>query len=221
MQPLITLSLDRYRAILPPGQDHPGAHRALTALLSETLGVEVAGFFAPVSATEQGLAFFAPEGRMARFAELDATGRDRLRAEIGRIISALRRAAAQGRASSWCSPYSRQGRLLGRRWRCPLPHAPRMPPGCACRRVPRARGGADVAACAVAAGLAALARAQDRDVTSLLKESFTARGIAGLDRLEQTPLQRTCSAYAGRDLPKDVRERIEQGIMGLRFWRVL
>ena len=98
MQPLITLSLDRYRAILPAGQDHVGAHRALTALLSETLGAEVAGFFAPVSATEQGLAFFAPEGRMARFAELDATGRDRLRAEIGRIISALRRAAAQAAA---------------------------------------------------------------------------------------------------------------------------
>ena len=28
MQPLITLSLDGYRAILPPGQDHAGAHRA-------------------------------------------------------------------------------------------------------------------------------------------------------------------------------------------------
>lgn len=94
MQPLITLSLDGHRAILPPGQDHAGAHRALAALLSETLGPEVTGFFAPVSATEQGMSFFAPEGRVARFAELDATGRERLRAEIGRIISALRRAAA-------------------------------------------------------------------------------------------------------------------------------
>ena len=94
MQPLITLSLDGHRAILPPGQDHAGAHRALAALLSETLGAEVTGFFAPVSATEQGLSFFAPEGRVARFAELDATGRERLRTEIGRIISALRRGAA-------------------------------------------------------------------------------------------------------------------------------
>ena len=94
MQPLITLSLDGNRAILPAGQDHPGAHRALTALLSETLGAEVSGFFAPVTATEQGMNFFAPEGRVARFAELDATGRERLRAEIGRIISELRRAAA-------------------------------------------------------------------------------------------------------------------------------
>lgn len=99
MQPLITLSLDGYRAILPAGQDHAGAHRALTALLSETLGAEVSGFFAPVTATEQRMSFFAPEGRVARFAELDATGRERLRAEIGRIISALRRAAALAAAN--------------------------------------------------------------------------------------------------------------------------
>jgi len=99
MQPLITLPLDAYRPILPAGQDHAAAHRALTALLRDTLGPEVTGFFAPVSSTEHGLSFFAPEGRVARFAELDATGRDRLRAEIGRIISALRRAAALAAAN--------------------------------------------------------------------------------------------------------------------------
>ena len=99
MQPLITLPLDGFRAILPAGQDHAAAHRALTALLRDTLGPEVTGFFAPVSATEHGLSFFAPEGRVARFAELDATGRERLRAEIGRIISALRRAAALAAAN--------------------------------------------------------------------------------------------------------------------------
>ncbi|MCA3338304.1 MAG: hypothetical protein INF90_07235 [Roseomonas sp.] len=99
MQPLITLSLDAYRPILPTGQDHAAAHRALTALLRDTLGPEVTGFFAPVSVTEQGLSFFAPEGRVARFAELDATGRDRLRAEIGRIISELRRAATLAAAN--------------------------------------------------------------------------------------------------------------------------
>jgi hypothetical protein len=94
MQPLITLPLDGFRVILPAGQDHAAAHRALTALLNSALGPEVTGFFAPVSATEHGLSFVAPEGRVARFAELDSTGRDRLRAEIGRIISELRRAAA-------------------------------------------------------------------------------------------------------------------------------
>ena len=94
MQPLVTLPRDGYRPILPGGLDHAAAHRALTALLSETLGAEVTGFFAPVSATDRGLSFFAPEGRVARFAELDATGRERLRAEIGRIISEARRGAA-------------------------------------------------------------------------------------------------------------------------------
>ena len=93
MQPLMTLPRDGYRPILPVGLNHAGAHQALAALLSEALGPEVAGLFAPVSVTEDGLSFFAPEGRVARFAELDATGRDRLRAEIGRIISRLRRAA--------------------------------------------------------------------------------------------------------------------------------
>jgi hypothetical protein len=93
MQPLMTLPLDGYRPVLPGGMDHASAHRALVALLTETLGAEVAGFFAPVSASPQGLSFFAPEGRVARFAELDATGRDRLRAEIGRIISEARRGA--------------------------------------------------------------------------------------------------------------------------------
>ena len=93
MQPLMTLPKDGYRPILPVGLNHAGAHQALAALLSEALGPEVAGLFAPVSVTEDGLSFFAPEGRVARFAELDATGRDRLRAEIGRIISRLRRAA--------------------------------------------------------------------------------------------------------------------------------
>ena len=44
MQPLITLPLDGYRPILPAGLDHAAAHRALTALLSETLGAEVTGF---------------------------------------------------------------------------------------------------------------------------------------------------------------------------------
>ena len=94
MQPLVTLPRDGFHPILPAGLDHAGAHRALTALLNDALGPEVTGFFAPFSATEHGLSFFAPEGRVVQFAELDATGRERLRAEIGRIISELRRAAA-------------------------------------------------------------------------------------------------------------------------------
>ncbi|MFM7692325.1 MAG: hypothetical protein ACKPAC_23145 [Alphaproteobacteria bacterium] len=100
MQHLVTLPRDGFRPILPAGLDHAGAYRALMALLIDALGPEVTGFFAPVSATEHGLSFFAPEGRVARFAELDATGRDRLRAEIGRIISELRRAATLAAAEN-------------------------------------------------------------------------------------------------------------------------
>ncbi|MFM7609582.1 MAG: hypothetical protein ACKO9A_12045, partial [Alphaproteobacteria bacterium] len=70
MQPLVTLPRDGFRPILPAGLDHAGAYRALMALLIDALGPEVTGFFAPVSPTEHGLSFFAPEGRVARFAEL-------------------------------------------------------------------------------------------------------------------------------------------------------
>ncbi len=100
MQPLVTLPRDGYRPILPGGLDHAAAHQALAALLRDTMGAEVTGFFAPVSATEQGLTFFAPEGRVARFAELDATGRERLGAEIGRITSEARRGAALAAAKN-------------------------------------------------------------------------------------------------------------------------
>jgi len=93
MQPLITLPLDGYRPTLPGGLDHASAHQALVALLRDAVGAEVTGFFAPVTVTEQGIGFFAPEGRVARFAELDAAGRDMLRAEIARIISEARRGA--------------------------------------------------------------------------------------------------------------------------------
>lgn len=93
MQSLITLPLDGYRPTLPGGLDHASAHQALVALLRDAVGAEVTGFFAPVTVTEQGIGFFAPEGRVARFAELDAAGRDMLRAEIGRIISEARRGA--------------------------------------------------------------------------------------------------------------------------------
>ena len=60
MQSLITLSLDGYRPTLPGGLDHAAAHQALVALLRDAVGAEVAGFFAPVSASEQGLTFFPP-----------------------------------------------------------------------------------------------------------------------------------------------------------------
>ena len=46
--------------------------------------------------------------------------------------------------------------------------------------------------------------------TALMKSSFTARGQAGLDRLDQDETQRLCSEYANRSLPASVAERIQQ-----------
>jgi len=43
-----------------------------------------------------------------------------------------------------------------------------------------------------------------------LKASFTARGQAGLDRLDQDETQKLCSAYANRSLPATTAEKIQQ-----------
>jgi sulfur-oxidizing protein SoxX len=54
------------------------------------------------------------------------------------------------------------------------------------------------------------AGSSDAEVAEVMKSSFKARGQATLDRLEQTDLQRECSKYQGRPLPKEVAERIEK-----------
>lgn len=63
------------------------------------------------------------------------------------------------------------------------------------------------------AGCAAMERGPD--VATVLKESFRERGIAKLDRLEQTSLQKHCSeaAAAGKDLDPAVRQRLEREAM--------
>jgi sulfur-oxidizing protein SoxX len=61
-----------------------------------------------------------------------------------------------------------------------------------------------VAQSALAAG------SSDADVVEVIKSSFRERGQARLDRLEQTDLQRECSKYQGRPVPKEVAERIEK-----------
>jgi sulfur-oxidizing protein SoxX len=43
-----------------------------------------------------------------------------------------------------------------------------------------------------------------------LKSSFRERGQAKLDRLDQDDVQKTCTQYAGKAIPKDVAERIEK-----------
>jgi sulfur-oxidizing protein SoxX len=43
-----------------------------------------------------------------------------------------------------------------------------------------------------------------------LKNSFSAKGSAGLDRLDQDDVQRTCTTYANQELPSDLAEKIQQ-----------
>lgn len=49
-----------------------------------------------------------------------------------------------------------------------------------------------------------------RRAAAVLKDSFNAKGQAGLDRLDQDETQRLCTLYANKPLPKDVAEMIEK-----------
>jgi sulfur-oxidizing protein SoxX len=68
-------------------------------------------------------------------------------------------------------------------------------------------------AIAVLASCSTTASAPSREETmQVVKSSFSERGIAKLDRLNQSELQQLCSdaALNKKDLPKDVRERLEK-----------
>ncbi|MCM5680989.1 sulfur oxidation c-type cytochrome SoxX [Schlegelella sp. S2-27] len=69
------------------------------------------------------------------------------------------------------------------------------------------------AAAALAAGCASMSRGPE--VTEVLQASFKERGIAKLDRLEQSPLQKACSeaAAAGKDLDKAERAQLEKAAL--------
>jgi len=68
-------------------------------------------------------------------------------------------------------------------------------------------------AAAIAAGCASVERAPD--VTETLKTSFKEHGIAKLDRLDQSPLQKACSeaAASGKDLDKATRAQLEKAAL--------
>jgi sulfur-oxidizing protein SoxX len=70
-----------------------------------------------------------------------------------------------------------------------------------------------LAVIAVLAGCAYTPTAQE--IVANLKGSFTERGSAKLDRLDQTTLQATCSevAESGKDLDKATREKVESTIL--------
>ena len=73
------------------------------------------------------------------------------------------------------------------------------------------------AAAAVLAGCATYTPPTQEETMAVIKSSFRDRGIAKVDRLEQTELQKVCSE-TGNDPPKAVRERLEKAALAaVRF----
>ncbi|HEY0878287.1 MAG TPA: sulfur oxidation c-type cytochrome SoxX [Zeimonas sp.] len=69
-----------------------------------------------------------------------------------------------------------------------------------------------VAAIAAVAGCASIAGSRtvsDAEVKQELMSSFRDKGIAKVDRLEQSNLQQVCSEYAVKPLPADLRAQLE------------
>jgi sulfur-oxidizing protein SoxX len=69
-----------------------------------------------------------------------------------------------------------------------------------------------VASAAVVVGCATYTAPTREETMQVVKSSFRERGIAKLDRLNQSELQIACSeaALTGKDLPKDIRARLER-----------
>jgi sulfur-oxidizing protein SoxX len=69
-----------------------------------------------------------------------------------------------------------------------------------------------LAAVAIVTGCAAMPGDERNsvDVTAVMKASFKENGQAKLDRLDQDEMQRLCSQYEGKPLPKEVAERLEK-----------
>ena len=76
-----------------------------------------------------------------------------------------------------------------------------------------------IAASVVAAGCAMFSGGpSDAEVAEVLKATFNERGGAKLDRLEQSPLQKSCTEHARGELPKSLRERLEKAALdGVRY----
>jgi sulfur-oxidizing protein SoxX len=55
---------------------------------------------------------------------------------------------------------------------------------------------------------------------AVLKASFKEQGQAKLDRLDQDDMQKTCSEYSGKALPKEVAGRIEKANLASIKWPV-
>jgi sulfur-oxidizing protein SoxX len=65
----------------------------------------------------------------------------------------------------------------------------------------------------LAAGCASMMKPEGptpEQVTAVLKASFKEHGQAKLDRLDQDEVQRLCTEYQGKPLPKEVAEKLEK-----------
>lgn len=71
------------------------------------------------------------------------------------------------------------------------------------------------AAAAVALGGCAMLATgpSDAEVAQTLRSSFQPRGIAKLDRLEQTELQKACTQHAQGEMPKALAEKLEKAAL--------
>ncbi|MBY0572225.1 MAG: sulfur oxidation c-type cytochrome SoxX [Undibacterium sp.] len=58
--------------------------------------------------------------------------------------------------------------------------------------------------------VSAFQKPTQKEVTPSIKESFNEKGIAGLDRLDQTELQKNCSDYAKKKMPTKIRAALEK-----------
>ncbi len=86
----------------------------------------------------------------------------------------------------------------------------RLAPGTRSRRAVALVLGTGLSAALLAGCAALVAEPSDAEVAQILKASFSARGPATLDRLDQTAAQRACSLPAGVELEKTTREQLEQ-----------
>jgi sulfur-oxidizing protein SoxX len=72
--------------------------------------------------------------------------------------------------------------------------------------------GALAAACA---GMKVSDEQRSQQTVAMLKASFKERGQAKLDRLDQDDMQRLCSQYEGKPMPKEVTDRLEKAQQAL------
>ena|SRR5687767_4668166 len=68
---------------------------------------------------------------------------------------------------------------------------------------------------AACAGMTTSEKDYSKETVAMLKSSFKEHGQAKLDRLDQDDMQRLCSQYEGKPMPKEVVDRLEKAQQAL------